>query len=117
MSYDLSFWKYSDGVSLNHHEIYLALSNGDEIEGIQSIDSEAIRQTVESEFLRIGWSRLGPNDFESDAGSFQLYHTEQLFRVDCYGMSGDDMNRLIDIAVGFGCRLYDPQVGERYGKG
>jgi hypothetical protein len=34
--------------------------------------------------------------------------------VACRGTSGDDMNRLIDIAVDQGCHLYDPQANERF---
>jgi len=29
-------------------------------------------------------------------------------------MSGDDMNRIVNVAIGLGCPLYDPQVGERF---
>ncbi len=35
-------------------------------------------------------------------------------RVDCYGMAGEEMNKFIDIAPEFHCRLYDPQVGVCY---
>ncbi|MFB6366438.1 hypothetical protein ACFCP7_20665 [Paenibacillus elgii] len=55
------------------------------------------------------------HDFEKDGkGVFQLFTTEQFVRVDCYGVSGDDMNKLIDILLKYDCPLYDPQVSERF---
>ncbi|MFC4276481.1 hypothetical protein ACFO5L_14960 [Achromobacter aloeverae] len=46
-------------------------------------------------------------------GAFKIFITPQLFRVDCYEMNGDDMNRFIDLGSEFGCPLYDPQVRMR----
>ena len=34
--------------------------------------------------------------------------------VESHGVTTTVLNRLIDLAVGFGCRLYDPQVDRRY---
>ena len=36
------------------------------------------------------------------------------FRVDCCGMSGDDMRLLIDVGTAFDCPLLAPQMPKRF---
>ncbi len=113
MSYDLDFWKYKAGVSLDHQAVYEQLSEGKEVDGLEDLPMETILARVGEVFS--DWDRLDPINFESpDRGAFQLTITRQFFRVDCSGMDGEDMNRFIDIGAEFGCPLYDPQVGERF---
>ncbi len=47
--------------------------------------------------------------------SFQVEWSPRHVIVFCRGTSNDDINRLIDIGTAHGCRLYDPQVSERFG--
>ena len=113
MSYDLCFWKYRESVSLDHQRVYERLCDGEEVEGLETLPITQVVARIRSTFA--GWQQLDECTFDGgDRGTFQLYTTPQLLRVDCYGMNGDDMNVLIDIARSFGCQLYDPQVGQRY---
>lgn len=114
MSYDLDFWKYKPGIVMNHQDVYEKLSDGYHVDGLEELPIPQFLKRVKEVFLADGWEQLDELNYESDKGAFQIYTTPQFFRVDCYGMEGEDMNKFLDIASEFGCPLYDPQVGERY---
>ncbi len=117
MSYDLDFWKYKEGVHLNHQKVYERLSNGEHMDGLETLPIPEILAAVNGAFS-VGWEHPDEESWEGgDRGSFQVFTTMQFVRFDCYGMEGEDMNRLIEIANNFGCALYDPQVGKRYEAG
>ena len=40
--------------------------------------------------------------------------TKQFARFDCYFMSEDDMNKIIDIMIDHGCPLYDSAIDVRF---
>ncbi len=114
MSYDLNFWKYKDGVYMDHQNVYEALSNGERVDGLEDLPIDKILKCVDESFTQPRWEKLDDINYESDKGAFQIFTTRQFFRVDCYGMSGNDMNLFIDIGEKFTCPLYDPQVNQRY---
>jgi hypothetical protein len=116
MGYDLDFWRYQvePGNDVDHQKTYEMLSNGQVVDALENIPIQELLQKVNEVFSGEGWEKLDDLNWESDRGAFQIYTTPQFFRVDCYGMEGDDMNKFIDIASEFGCPLYDPQVGNRY---
>ena len=114
MSYDLDFWKYKEGIRLNHQKVYERLSNGDQVDGLETLPIPEIIAAVSSAFSA-GWEHPDKETWEGgDRGIFQVFTTPQFFRFDCYGMEDEDTNRLIEIGKNFGCPLYDPQVGKRY---
>lgn len=113
MSYDLNFWKQKPGMTLDPQEIYERLCNGDRVEGLEELPVEKMLASVRTAFAD-GWTQLGALTWDGPEKAFQIYTTSQYFRVDCYGMSGEDMNVFIDIGSDFGCPLYDPQVGKRF---
>ncbi len=113
MSYDLNFWKQDPRQELDPKVVYERLSDGERVEGLEEIPIDRILARVAEKFVD-GWQRLGEHTWESAQGGFQIYTTAQLFRVDCYGLSGEIMNLFIDIAHEFGCNLYDPQTCIRY---
>jgi hypothetical protein len=116
MSYDLNFWNYTNepGNNFNHQEVYEKLSDGNKVDGLENLPIEIILKRVNEVFSSEGWEKLDDLNWEGKNGAFQIYTTPQLFRIDCYDMEGEDMNKFIDIASEFGCPLYDPQVGNRY---
>ncbi len=116
MSYDLDFWKYENepGEGQDHQAIYEKLSNGETVAGLAQLPIDQIMQQVADRFTQAGWEEVDAVSWEKDGSAFQLFTTKQFFRVDCYGMEGEDMNAFIDIAAEFGCPLYDPQVEERF---
>jgi hypothetical protein len=113
MSYDLNFWKYKERIYLDNQDVYERLSNGDTVDGLEKLPIAKILQRVNSEFAD-GWEKLDELNWESKKGAFQIFATDHFFRIDCYDMESEDMNKFIDIANEFDCPLYDPQVGKRY---
>ncbi len=113
MSYGLSFWKYKSGVTLNHQEVCEKLSDGDFVEGLEDLPISIITEQIELAFSQY-FEKLDEFTWESDNGGFQMYVTPQFLHFDCYQMTGDDMNKIIDIANKYGCPLFDPQEGRRY---
>jgi hypothetical protein len=113
MSYDFNFWRYKRGVNLDHQLVYVHLCDGVAVEGLEDIPSDEMLSRVCEEFS--DWKRLDDVTFDGgERGGFQLYFTPQIFRVDCYGLEGEVMNKFIDIASEFQCPLYDPQVNRRF---
>src|SRR5690606_6085087 len=105
MSYDLSFWKYQTGVTLDHQTTYESLSQGEHVEGVQALPIPQMLERLGS-FFSDGWKQSEPLLWQSaDRGAFQVFTTSQLFRVDCYDMDGEDMNLFIDLGTEFGCPL------------
>ena len=114
MSLDLNFWKYKEGVTHNDSKVYeTACCDGEIFDGLEALPIDKIIRTISCVFS--GWNATGKYNYEKNGvGSFQIFTTPQIIRFDCYGMSGPDMNLLIDIMAGYGCPLYDPQAQERF---
>lgn len=113
MSYDLDFWRYREGVTLNHQDVYERLSDGEKVDGLIDLPVKDILTRI-AEAFSADWTRVDDYSWESDRGAFQLFTTDQFVRIDCYGTNGDDMNIIVDILSEFDCPLYDPQVGQRF---
>lgn len=114
MSYNLNFWKENGKLSLDAQSIYERLSGNKYIDGVAMLPKAEISAAVEESFNE-GWEQESSTCWRHpERGAFEVSLTDQLFRVDCYGMSGDDMNRFIDIGALFGCPLYDPQINQRF---
>lgn len=115
MSMDLNFWKYRENIAHNHAEIYQgACCDGRLMEELETLPIDEILQKISSVFSDWTVQNHG-KDFEKEGrGAFQIFTTSQIVRFDCYGMQENDMNALMDILIGFGCPLYDPQISERF---
>lgn len=113
MSYDLNCWKEQPGVSLDPQAVYERLSEGEHVDGLEELPITEILERVKESFGE-GWTQLDDFTWEAPKKSFQVFTTPQFFRVDCGGMTGEEMNRFIEIGLEFGCPLFDPQVGERF---
>ena len=116
MSIDLNFWKYQNGICLDHQTVYQkACCDRQEVEGLEALPIEEILQKTAAAFQ--GWNAPDPCHYESARqGSFQISTTSQTVRFDCYSMELADLKRFSSIMAGFGCPLYDPQQNVRYDK-
>lgn len=113
MSYDLNFWRYKSRIRLVHKTVYEQLSAGQHVDGLEDLPIEDIIRRVKETFS--DWEKLNERTFDGgERGGFDIFTTPQSFRVDCRGLSDDEMNAFIDIGSEFGCPLYDPQAGQRY---
>ena len=113
MSYDIDFWRYKEGVRLNHQKVYERLSNGHHVDGLETLPIPEITAAVKAAFSN--WEHPDEETWDGgERGTFQIFTTPPFFRFDCYGMEDDGLDRLIEIAKSFGCPLYDPQAGKRH---
>lgn len=112
--YELLFWRYLDEIYLNNQEVYEALVEKQEVEGLAELQVEVIVNRINSVFSE--WERVDENSWKNPKGkgAFQVITTPQSIKIDCYGTEGKTMNKLVDIMEEFKCPLYDPQVPERY---
>jgi hypothetical protein len=112
--YELLFWKYLDEVYLNHHEVYEAIDDQQEVEGLEELPITVIMNRINSVFSN--WEKVDENSWKNanGKGAFHIKTTPQSIKIDCYGTEGKTMNLLVDTMAEFKCPLYDPQVPERY---
>jgi hypothetical protein len=112
--YELLFWKYLDEVYLNHHEVYEAIDEQLEVEGLEELPVDVIINRINSVFS--DWERIDENSWKNSngKGAFHVKTTPQSIKIDCYGTEGKTMNLLVDTMAEFKCPLYDPQVPQRY---
>lgn len=115
MSLDLNFWRYKEGAVHDDSRVYeAACCDGEALDILEDLPIGDILAEVARTFP--DWTvQDGGRDFEMEGrGAIQITTTPQIVRFDCYGMKGDDMNTLMDVLIGFGCPLYDPQVSTRF---
>jgi hypothetical protein len=112
--YELLFWRYLEEVYLNHQEVYEALVEKEEVEGLEILPVEVIMNRIASVFSQ--WEKVDANSWKNSngKGAFQVITTPQSIQIDCYGTEGKTMNKLVALMEEFKCPLYDPQVPERY---
>ena len=112
--YELIFWKYQEGVYLNHHEVYEAIDEKKIIDGLEDLPTDVILNRIENKFP--DWQKVDDNSWKStnNKGAFQVHTTKQSVKIDCYGTQGKTMDMLVDILEEFQCPLYDPEIPMRY---
>jgi hypothetical protein len=112
--YELLFWKYLEGVYLNHQEVYESLEEEAPIDGLEELPIQVILNRIASVFSK--WEKVDETSWKNSngVGAFQVKTTPQSIQIDCYGTEGKTMDKLVDIMEEFKCPLYDPQVPERY---
>jgi hypothetical protein len=112
--YELVFWKYQDGIYLNHHLVYEAITEQEIVEGLEDLPVDVIMNRINSVFSN--WEKVDENSWKNSKGkgAFQVKSTPQSIQIDCYGTEGKTMDLLVDTLDEFKCPLYDPQVPERY---
>ena len=112
MARDLNFWKYKENIYLDNQEVYEKLSDGDYVEGLETLPIQQILRDIEVTFK--DWKKESECNYQGEHGAFQIFTTEQFVRFDCYNMHNDDLNKLIDVLLKYKCPLFDPQISERF---
>lgn len=126
MSYDLYFWRQEPECSLSPAEIVgrLEESNTPDIPGLAHLDTARLivrlrevlpeiyeNQTTDPDFpLQLIWE-------DKDDNAFLVHWSEIHVSIESHGVDGEILNKIIDVALEFGCRLYDPQTDVRYDGG
>ncbi len=112
MGRDLSFWKKKKNIQIENSEVYENLTNGKYLEYICDIPVEKILHDFQSEFAE--WKCLDDLYFEKGDEAFQLLLTKQFVRADCFDMTEQSMNKIIDILLKYECPLYDAAIDVRF---
>ncbi len=112
MSRDLSFWKYEVPLNLKHNNVYAELSQGMFVEGLAELPVSDILRTVDNAFVT--WHKSDAVHYENGEEMIEVFTTSQFLRFDCYEVSEQHMNRLIDIMLEYGCPLYDAAINIRF---
>lgn len=112
--YELLFWRYQEGIYLNHHLVYEALVEQEIVEGLEDLPVEIILNRLKSVFAT--WEKVDESSWKNIKGkdAFQVKTTPQSIQIDCYGTDGKTMNLLADTLEEFKCPVYDPQIPVRY---
>ena len=112
--YELLFWKYQDGIYLNHHLVYEAIVEQEIVEGLEELPVQVILNRIASVFSK--WEKVDEKSWKNNncVGAFHIRTTPQSIKIDCYGTEGKTMDSLVNIMDEFKCPLYDPQVPERH---
>lgn len=112
--YELVFWKYEEGVYLNHQLVYEAILEQETVDGLEEIPTLVILNRINSVFSK--WEKVDDSSWKNPdgKGAFQIVSSLQSIQIDCYGTQGKTMDLLVDTLAEFKCPLYDPQVPVRY---
>jgi hypothetical protein len=112
--YELVFWNYKEGIYLNNHLVYEAISEEQYLDGLEELPTTVILNRINSLFSK--WERVDEKSWKNNngPGAFHVRTTPQSIKIDCYGTQGSDMDILVGALEEFKCPLYDPQLPERY---
>jgi hypothetical protein len=112
MAHQLVFWKQAPGNPPDAHAVYVELMREEAVAGLDTLPGDRFLARVAEEFAT-GWERIDERAWEGD-GLFQIETGPQHVLVICHSVTEETMNRLIDIGLELGCRLYDPQIKWRF---
>ena len=114
MSYDLWFWNQSSNCRHRPETVVQRVCEGGQLTGLVPIELDAIKTRIAEAF-----PGFKENIFDAETYYFTIdLYPPYAFQIVSTPPETDDvvemLNRIIDIAVEFDCRLYDPQTGERF---
>lgn len=113
MNKELSFWKYKDeSIEYRHNAVYDSLCDGKRIADVATLPIDEIRMKIDDIFF--AWIKFDKNNLVFNDEVIVIYTTDQLVRFDCYRVSEDNMNNLIDIMREYDCKLYDASIDVRF---
>ena len=112
MARDLSFWKYKANVAAEDEAVYDELTSGARVEGVEELPIKAVIADIKATFK--DWEWTSETTLEKDQEMIELFTTEQFVRFDCYSVTMEDMNRIIDIMAEYECPLYDSSISTRF---
>ena len=118
MSYELYFWKQNSTCSKEPKAIMDALNEEHLVAGLELLDKRRIYQSIIDAIPGIKLHETGEEDqliYENsdDLSTFLIFGNDFYFGVEAHGVSGEMLNKIIDIAADFKCPLYDPQEDKR----
>lgn len=112
--YELLFWNYQEEIYLNHHLVYEALVEKQNVDGLEELPIQVILNRIANTFST--WEKEDRYSYKNpkNEGGFHIITTPKSIQINCYGVEGKTMNALCDIMEEYKCPLYDPQIPMRY---
>lgn len=114
------FWQQGAFQALDPESVYQELMDGrGSVPGLNDVPVDAFLDGLMASFPGASREANGAGEWltwvsPGQQAGFEVTWSPLHLRADCRGMSGDDLNRIVNVAIGLGCPLYDPQVGERF---
>lgn len=123
MSYDLYFWRQPARFAIEPEKVMNMIAADQNVEGLTAFSVSEIKRAFAAEFPDI--EDNGPQlVWEADEGGFDISwamhpgadQTSAIIAACGHGLleAPEILNRIIEVAAGFGCALYDPQVNQRF---
>lgn len=112
MAQDLSFWKYKSEAAFDDEKVYTKLSLGMKVDEVEELPINKIYEDIRIAFAQ--WNWISKNNFENNEETIELFITKQFIRFECYSITIENMNRIIDIMNKYGCPLYDSAISTRF---
>jgi hypothetical protein len=121
MSYDLYFWKQSALSERPHAEVLERLNTGNPPEFVELLPALELVTALKAVFPTIVENHTTDPDCPvqliydpPDGGVLIIVWNSHVLCVESHGVKDQHLNRIIDVGLEFGCRLYDTQTDERY---
>lgn len=121
MSYDLYFWKQSAPSDLTHSEVLESLYSDNPSPNVLPLPAGGLVRSIMALFPGIVENRTTDPSIPvqliydaPDGGVFIIVWNSYVLCVESHGVKGPHLNKIIDAASEYGCKLYDPQTDERY---
>ncbi|RKM55780.1 hypothetical protein D6853_09550 [Butyrivibrio sp. X503] len=112
MARDLSFWKENKNTNNSCSETYKNLSNEVYLDYVSELPIEQILNDVSTTFS--DWTKLDEKNYEKGDAAIEIFTTKQFCRFDCYSVTEEDMNKIMDIMFKYDCPLYDSAIDVRF---
>lgn len=120
VSYDLIFWTQKPGAgAADPAVVYTRLMEGEPVDGIAVLPIEDMVSDLSRAFPDAVREPNGTGEWlvweeSSRPAVLEVTWTDQYLHASCRNLTNDELNRVIDVAVAHGGRLYDPQTRERF---
>ena len=112
MARDLSFWKCKTDTVQNDEAVYNKLIAGVRVDAVEDLPVKNILLHVKDVFKEWNWT--SQTTLEKEEQMIELFMTDQIIRFDCYSVTNENMNLIIDIMNKYGCPLYDSSISIRF---
>lgn len=112
MSQQLCFWRENTDSTLENAYIYAELSKGYCFDFLDNLPVKNILVDFKKVFS--SWKKADASSFSKGEGLIQVFTSKQFVRFDCYSLSIEDLNAIIDLMLEYGCPLYDPNIDVRF---
>jgi hypothetical protein len=120
MSYDLLFWRDSSPSDDEPEWVAGELDAGRRPAHVASLPVEDVVAAIVKELGNIEVNRPSGGPIQliwtapDSSDCFICVPFDDYILLESHGATADILNRVLDVAHGFGCRLYDPQANTRY---